>query len=108
MKAAGIFSIASMAVSAMAAPLVGGLVESITGTVPVVGPILSQVDAEALIKKLPVGDALDKIVSGLPVTGTVDKIGNFQSKVTDVEGVVVVISGVVEKVKGSTSLISKS
>jgi hypothetical protein len=111
MKAAGIFSIATMAASALAAPLVGGLLDTVGGVtdkVPIVGPILSQVDAEALIKKLPVGDALKEVVSGLPTTGTVDQIGNLQPKVKDVEGVIVLISGVVDKVKTKTGLIGKT
>lgn len=111
MKAAGIFSIATMAASAIAAPLVGGVLDTVnglTGSVPIVGPILSQVDAEALIKKLPVGAVLEKVVSGLPTSGTVDQIGNLQPKVKDFEGVVVLISGVVDKVKTKTGLIGKS
>lgn len=104
MKAAGIFSVATMAASAIAAPLLGGLLDPVTGSLP----ILSQVDAESLLKKLPVGDALDKVVASLPVTGTVDQIGSVQPKINDVDGVIVLISGVVDKVKTKTGLIGKT
>jgi len=108
MKASGILSFATLATSAMAAPLVGGLLDTVGNVaagVPIVGPILSQVDAEALIAKLPVGDALDKIVAGLPLDGAVSNVGEVKEKITSSEGVITLVSGVVDKVKGQSDLI---
>jgi hypothetical protein len=110
MKASGILSFATLATSAMAAPLVGGLLDTVGNVaagVPIVGPILSQVDAEALIAKLPVGDALDKIVAGLPLDGAVSNVGEVKEKITSSEGVITLVSGVVDKVKGQSDLIGK-
>lgn len=110
MKASGILSYATLATSAMAAPLVGGILDTVgglAGNVPIVGPILSQVDAEALINKLPVGDVLDKLVKTLPVDGVVSNVGEVKEKVTSVDGVITVVTGVVDKVKDQSTLIGK-
>lgn len=102
MKAAGIFSIASLAISAMASPLLGDVVGK--------GPnsILSQVDAEELINKLPVGDALDEVVSKLSVADSaVDQTGTTKTGISTVDDIVAVLSGGVDNIKGNTGRIGK-
>lgn len=99
MKAAGIFSIASMAVTVMAAPLLGDVVKIPTD-------ILSQSDAEGLVSKLPVGDALNEVVSKLPIVGSSeDEDAVNTSDVGSVDDIVTLLSGGVDNVRGKTGSI---
>lgn len=125
MKASSILSLATMAVSAMAAPVLDtvtgatkkvtnvgdatGTVSQLTGGLPVANGVLDQVSAEKLLASLPTGAALEEIVAKLPTdgAGVVDKMGAQKTKATDAESVVVVIQDAVNKVKQSTSTIRK-
>ncbi|KAG9256318.1 uncharacterized protein F5Z01DRAFT_505339 [Emericellopsis atlantica] len=68
MKATGIISVATLATAASAAPLLGGVldtVEGVVGGLPIVGDILDRV---------PVTDLLDGIFARLPVDQLVDSL----------------------------------